>query len=301
MTKAGSTARTADPDPDPVHATVHLRGARLAYSDEGSGPVVVHGHGLLQSRATERASGMFDWTPVVATGRRLVRYDARGHGESTGTPTPASYTWPHLADDLLALLDRVVGPEPVSGIGCSLGTATLLHAAVREPDRFDRLVLTAPPTAWASRAAQADLYRLAADLVETRGYSALAELTARSLAAAAFADLTDRPGHSPAPDVKEALLPTVLRAAAVSDLPTEQEVAALDLPVLILAWSGDPGHPVSTAARLAELIAGSRLHIAESGTQLRQWGATAARFLAPAATLRTPAGHPAHHQHRIPC
>ncbi len=295
MNETGGTARTAHPDTHPVNASVHLRGARLAYSEEGSGPAVVYGHGLLQSRATERASGMFDWTPVVAAGRRLVRYDARGHGESTGTPTPASYTWPHLADDLLALLDQVVGPEPVSGIGCSLGTATLLHAAVREPGRFDRLVLTAPPTAWASRAAQADLYRLAADLVARQGHGALAELTARSLAAAAFADLPAPPARPSAPAVGEELLPAVLRAAAASDLPAEQDLTALDMPVLILAWAGDPGHPVSTAERLAELIAGSRLHIAESGAQLHQWGVTAARFLTPAAALRTPAGHPAHH------
>lgn len=290
MNKVGSVMRTAHPDP--VNATVHIRGARLAYSDEGSGPVVVHGHGLLQSRATERASGMFDWTPVVAAGRRLVRYDARGHGESTGTPTPASYTWPQLAGDLLALLDQVAGPEPVSGIGCSLGTATLLHAAVREPGRFDRLVLTAPPTAWTSRAAQADLYRLAADLVETRGSGALAELAARSLAAPAFADLPGLPGQPSAPAVGEELLPAVLRAAAASDLPTEQDLTALDLPVLILAWAGDPGHPVSTAERLAELMADARLHVAESGAQLRQWGVTAARFLTPAARSRTPAGRP---------
>ncbi|CAO5236298.1 alpha/beta fold hydrolase [Frankia sp. AgKG'84/4] len=295
MNETDSTARTARAGTPPVNATVHVRGARLAYSDEGSGPAVVHGHGLLQSRATERASGMFDWAPVVAAGRRLVRYDARGHGESTGTSTPSSYTWPQLADDLLALLDQVVGPEPVSGIGCSLGTATLLHAAVREPGRFDRLVLTAPPTAWASRAAQAELYRLAADLAQTHGYGALAEFAARSLAAAALADLPAPPGHPSAPAVGEDLLPTVLRAAAASDLPAEQDLTSLDLPVLILAWAGDPGHPVSTAERLAELIAGSRLHVAESGAQLRQWGVTTARFLAPAAASRRPAGHPAHH------
>ena len=32
-----------------------------------------------------------------------------------------------------------------------MGTATLLHAATVAPDRFDRLVLTCPPTARCAR------------------------------------------------------------------------------------------------------------------------------------------------------
>ncbi|WP_256789656.1 alpha/beta fold hydrolase [Frankia sp. AvcI1] len=270
-----STAGPGAPS-HPAESHAHVRGAELAYTDAGAGPLTVYAHGLTQSRASEAASGLFDWAPVVAAGRRLVRYDARGHGRSTGDPVPAQYTYSQLAEDLLALLDQLAGPAPVAGIGSSMGTATLLHAAVAAPGRFDRLVLTAPPTAWATRPAQADLYRRGADLVETRGPALFAELAAGAPVPPVFADV---PGYPPAPDVSEKLFPSVLRGAADSDLPAEQALATIDIPVLILPWAGDPGHPVSTAERLAALIDGAQLQVAETGAQLASWGALAADFL----------------------
>jgi len=39
-----------------------------------------------------------------------------------------------------------------------MGTGTVLHAVVKAPGRFERLVLTAPPTTWEARAAQAEIY-----------------------------------------------------------------------------------------------------------------------------------------------
>ncbi|WP_261560421.1 alpha/beta fold hydrolase [Frankia tisae] len=282
----GSTAGPSAPF-DATESRAQIRGAELAYTDAGRGPLAVYAHGVTQSRASETASGLFDWAPVVAAGRRLVAYDARGHGQSTGDPVPAQYTWPQLAEDLLALLDQLAGASPVAGIGSSMGTGTLLHAAVAAPGRFDRLVLTAPPTAWASRAAQADLYRRGADLVETRGPRLFAELAASAPVPAVFADL---PSFPPAPDVSEKLFPSVLRGAADSDLPAEAALATIDVPVLILAWAGDPGHPLSTAERLAALIDSARLQVAETGAQLARWGALTADFLGPGEAARTGAG-----------
>jgi pimeloyl-ACP methyl ester carboxylesterase len=80
-------------------------------------------------------------------------------------------------------------------------------------------------------------------------------------------------------DIDEALLPTVLRGAAASDLPSPDAVAALRQPALILAWDGDPGHPVSTAERLRELIPDSTLEIARTPEALRTWGDRTVRFL----------------------
>jgi 3-oxoadipate enol-lactonase len=260
-----------------VEQSSRIRGSDIAWSSFGDGPVALYAHGLTQSRAAEDAAGLFDWSPVSAAGRRLVRYDARGHGRSSGTATPTDYQWSNLALDLLTLADELSPDAPVAGIGSSMGTGTLLHAAVRSPARFDRLVLTAPPTAWATRAGQGDLYRGGADLVEQRGLAAMTALTAAAPIPAPFSDLGNFP---PPPDVAEALLPSVLRGAAGSDLPDPDAIAALELPVLILAWADDPGHPLSTAERLADLITGSRLEVAETSAQLRQWGSVTAQFLA---------------------
>jgi len=71
----------------------------------------------------------------------------------------------------------------------------------------------------------------------------------------------------------------VLRGAAASDLPASESIAALDHRTLILAWTGDPGHPVSTAERLHELLPNSELQVAHELTDLFTWSATMAEFL----------------------
>ncbi|MFD8739468.1 alpha/beta fold hydrolase [Streptomyces sp. NPDC059618] len=270
--------KTDTPDARPWHETV-VPGARLAWTETGGdGPAAVWAHPLYGSSGTSESSGAFDWDPVAAAGRRLVRYDARGHGRSTGRPAPEDFRLPNLAQDLLALLD-VISPEaPVAGIGLSLGTATLLHAAVTAPHRFDRLVLTAPPTAWETRPQQAAAYNQLADLVDAYGRTAVDTALA---AAPVPAPYQGAPGFSFPVDVEDHLLAPILRGVGASDLPAEESLARLRLPVLILAWAQDPGHPLSTAETLLSLIPGATMKVAHSMEDLRAWGGTAAEFLRP--------------------
>lgn len=134
--------------------TFEVPGAELAValSDEGGHPVVQL-HGLTSSRAHDRVLNLDLGRGL--SGTRLLRYDARGHGESTGRKVPEDYQWQSLADDLLRLLDHWFPGERVHGVGPSMGTGTLLHAASREPDRFSGLTLMVPPTAWETRPLQA--------------------------------------------------------------------------------------------------------------------------------------------------
>ncbi len=69
-------------------ANLELDGTTISFEEHpGAGPAVVGLHGMSFSRAAEDDCGYFDWSPITAAGRRLVRYDARGHGRSTGRPT----------------------------------------------------------------------------------------------------------------------------------------------------------------------------------------------------------------------
>jgi pimeloyl-ACP methyl ester carboxylesterase len=68
--------------------------------------------------------GMLDWSAISRTGRRLVRFDARGHGVSTGGEEPLRpdhYTWAELARDLLELVRDI---EVGTGINIGVGTGT---------------------------------------------------------------------------------------------------------------------------------------------------------------------------------
>jgi pimeloyl-ACP methyl ester carboxylesterase len=251
-----------------------VRGVRIAYDDEGTGPLIVRLHGLTGSRAADDATDAFDVDRLVRAGHRVVRFDARGHGLSGGEKVESDYAWPNLARDLLALLDALGVDRPVNGVGASMGTATLLHAVTSEPDRFDRLVLICPPTAWASRAAQNGVYRAGALFVERNGKDAFVRGMRVQPRPPVLAEVPESPI-----DIDEALLPIVMRGAASSDLPSPDAIGEIRTPTLILAWDGDPGHPVDTAERLHDLIPGSVLHVARTPEELRSWRDRTVGFL----------------------
>jgi 3-oxoadipate enol-lactonase len=240
-------------------------GAELAwaFSDEG-GRAVVQLHGLTSSRSRDRVLDLDLGRGLSDT--RLLRYDARGHGHSTGRALPQDYTWPSLADDLLRLLDHWFPGEQVHGVGPSMGTGTLMHAAVRAPERFSGFTLLLPPTAWDTRTEQAGEYRRMAALVEA---GRLQEMLQEGRAA-------PRPpaagGHEDTvPHIREELLPSVLRGAALSDLPDPEALAVLDQPTTILAWVGDPAHPVSTAEALVDLMPRATLEVARTADDVARW------------------------------
>lgn len=232
-------------------------------SDEGGEPVVQL-HGLTSSRYRDRVLDLD--LGVGLSGTRLLRYDARGHGRSTGRPVPEDYRWERLADDLLRLLDHVFPDEPVHGVGPSMGCATLLHAITRAPERFSALTLVVPSTAWETRQAKAADYLTAADLVEAQGMAAFVE--AGRLAPRPPATLE---APETVPDVREDLLPALLRGAASTDYPPREAVAAIAVPTQILAWTEDPAHPLSTAQALHDLIPVSHLVVAATPADLSTW------------------------------
>jgi pimeloyl-ACP methyl ester carboxylesterase len=108
-------------------------------SGEGSGaagePPIVLVHG-----ATFRSEDWENIFPRLATRYRVIAYDARGHGKS-GRAT--SYALEDLAGDLSRIL-REVAKAPAIVIGHSIGGATALIAAAREPSLVRGLVLEDP-------------------------------------------------------------------------------------------------------------------------------------------------------------
>lgn len=242
------------------------RDAALDFDVRGdTGPAVVQLHGLTSSRAREDLIAV-DLVGELS-GCRVLRYDARGHGLSTGPRDVAAYGWATLADDLLALVDHVFPGEAVHGVGSSMGSGTLLHAAPAAPSRFAGLTLCIPPTVWETRGPQRVAYEECARVVETDGVDALVE--AGQLTPVPPAERPDKPVTWP--DVPLDLLPTVFRGAALTDLPEPAVLAGLDVPTLLLAWIEDPAHPVSSAERLHDLIPGSRLDLARTHADVRRW------------------------------
>lgn len=256
--------------------SLNVGGARLAYSDEGSGPIVVYAHGLTQSRAADRALGLVDWAALTGGGFRLISYDARGHGESEGTPVADTYRWESLAEDLLAIIDHFSPAEPVHAAGISMGTGTVLTALAKAPGRFAGVMLGAPPTAWETRAAQRAQYEQFAQRIEQMSPGQAAAMFAQAPIPPIFEHI---PGYG-VPTPAHHLLPSLFRGAGASDLPSPQRLADVRVPALILAWATDPAHPISTAERLAEILPASTLHVSDTTEDIRTWAARAAAFFA---------------------
>ena len=66
---------------------------------------------------------------------RIVLYDQRSHGRS-GRSDSELCRVPQLAEDLLQVLDEVVGDGPVVLVGHSMGGMTIMHLALTRPELF---------------------------------------------------------------------------------------------------------------------------------------------------------------------
>jgi 3-oxoadipate enol-lactonase len=242
----------------------------------------VWAHGLTSSMESEDESGQFGWlAPGALPSIDVVRYDARGHGTSQGTLDPDHYRWDRLADDMLVEADAAGAERFVAG-GASMGCATALFAALAAPDRVCALVLVIPPTAWASRAGQADLYRGGADFVDRKGVEEFIDRMRLQPPAPLFAaepPETREVSLRSIASMDPSSLPAVLRGAADSDLPKPQDLSGITMPALILAWDRDPGHPLATAEELDRVLPASELHIAASVEDLPSWTGLVREFL----------------------
>lgn len=125
-TTAGTTTRTARFDVD---------GVGLAYDDEGSGDgaALVFIHGWTANR--HRWDRQMDH---FKSGRRVIRLDLRGHGESD--KPVERYSIDGLAEDVRRLLDGR-GVERFIPVGHSMGGMIAQKLALAHPDRVERVVL----------------------------------------------------------------------------------------------------------------------------------------------------------------
>lgn len=279
----------------------------LAYDIWGptTGIPVIQLHGLTSSRARDVALHL-DLT-AGQDDLRVLRYDARGHGHSLGAPIPALYHWNALARDLRRMLrffDEVGGSDGVGGgvdgvgsgvggrggggvdgsvrehtpavhaVGQSMGSATILTAAAADPttarERFASLVLGIPPTVWEWRGDRAAIYEADAHFVEDHGLAAFAETTrAEPIPPTRAADVPFT-----WPDVDQSLLPSVYRGAAGNDLPPRERIAELGrtgIPVLMLGWEEDKGHPLAVMEELRRLLPQAQTTVAHSPEDVAGW------------------------------
>lgn len=110
-------------------------GTRLAVYEEGNpdGPTVVLVHGWPDSHV------LWDGVvPLLAGKFRIIRYDSRGAGASSGPKEASAYQLARLADDFAAVIDDVSPGVPVHVIGHDWGSSTMWEYLSR-PVAADRV------------------------------------------------------------------------------------------------------------------------------------------------------------------
>ncbi|MFQ5704529.1 MAG: alpha/beta fold hydrolase [Gemmatimonadales bacterium] len=147
-------------------ATANVNGISLRYEVEGSGEPLVLIHGWALSRT--------EWdgqVELLSPHYRVIRYDRRGFGESSGKPDVT-------ADpaDLKALLETLGYPQ-AHILGHSAGGAVALTFAVRYPGMVDGLILfgAGPPDGFGLAWDGADAFPFEewAEIARTRGIDSL--------------------------------------------------------------------------------------------------------------------------------
>jgi len=125
-------------------------GTKLYVEEEGDGPPVVLLHGLTSSiDGNWRQPGI--WQALLEAGKRVIGFDARGHGRSDKPHDPAAYENQAMARDVQVLFDHLA-LDRADVVGYSMGAVTALRFAPNEP-RLRRLVvggIGGDPAEWAS-------------------------------------------------------------------------------------------------------------------------------------------------------
>ena len=228
-------------------------GVRLAYDVTGDGPPVV----LLHAGIVDR--GMWDdVVPLLAGSFKVIRYDARGFGESSRPPDGEFARW----DDLFAVMDAA-GVDRAHLVGVSQGAETALDAALVAPDRVDRLVLSgAGMRGWEYREELNARWQAEVDAWERGDLEGCAEVSMGTwfdgpMRTAADVDAEAR-GRAFAMQRRAIDLENDDAKARSLEPPASERLSELKAPVLVTVGDVDQPDMVAIAEKLAAAIPGAR-------------------------------------------
>jgi pimeloyl-ACP methyl ester carboxylesterase len=253
--------------------------ADLAVEIAGEGRPFVWSHALLGSMAQDLGGGVLAWRELTDMAS-IIRYDARGHGRSQSTATAEDYSWQNQAGSLWEVIDQLIEEDVILG-GASMGSGISLHAACLNPERVRGLVLVIPPRIWEWREGKAKGYRLTANIMRFSGGLPL-KLLGRVPFRSSGDDFRKDSRGVMAQDLASADYRGIvgaMRGAALSDFPSRETLASLDIPTLILAWPDDDIHPVSVAEEVHQLLPNSTLEVAQSPGDPYDWSNTVRAFV----------------------
>jgi 3-oxoadipate enol-lactonase len=190
--------------------------------------------------------------PALAKEFRVLRYDTRGHGESS--VTPGTYSIAQLGRDVLGLLD-ILGIRSAHFCGLSMGGMIAMWLALNAPERINRLVLCNT----AAKIGTPEMWSTRIEMVRTQGMNAVAQTQAQRWFTPEFV------AKSPAivASVVERIANTspqgyAANCAAIRDMDLRDSIARIRSRTLVIAGSHDPVIPIADSRYLSDTIPGAK-------------------------------------------
>ena len=110
---------------------VEVNGMQMYYEVSGEGDPLVVLHGAYMN-----IPSMGEIIPLLAKTHKVYALEFQGHGRTSDIDRPITY--PNLADDVAAFMDKV-GLQKADVFGYSMGAAAGLQLAIRHPEKVDQL------------------------------------------------------------------------------------------------------------------------------------------------------------------
>lgn len=234
-------------------------GIDIAYTVEGSGPWVTMSHSLASN------SSMWDeQAALLAKHYRVLRFDTRGHGDSSAPPAP--YTLDDMAEDLHALFFHL-GISETHWIGLSMGGMIGETYALTYPGVFRSMILAdttsrRPPNAeqmWGDRVRMA----------RAQGMDALVDGTL----ARWFTDPFRQAQPAVMTRIADGIRSTPVEGFAgccdaIAKIDVLDRLKEIDCPALVIVGDQDHGTPPDMARQIHANLRGSELLIIPSAAHL---------------------------------
>jgi 3-oxoadipate enol-lactonase len=182
---------------------------------------------------------------------RILRYDTRGHGQSS--VTRGDYTIDQLGRDVVALLDSL-RLDRVHFCGLSMGGMIGIWLGIQAPDRLDRLVLSNT----AARIGTKETWNARIATVRKDGMKSVAAGVIERWFTPDFR-LSSPEKVARAQQMLENASPEGYAGccAAIRDMDQREGVTQITTPTLVIYGARDPVTPASDADFLSERIHGS--------------------------------------------
>ena len=192
--------------------------------------------------------------PTFTEHFRVLRFDTRGHGESLVTEGP--YSIEQLGRDVIALLDALDIPR-AHFCGLSMGGLIGQWLGINAGERLQRLVVCNT----AAKIGTPEIWNPRIEMVLRDGAAAMVALRDASIARCFTADFAQANPHQ-AKQITDMLAATspqgyAANCAAVRDADFREQLAAIQVPTLVIAGTGDAVTPPAGSHFIQEHVQGA--------------------------------------------